>query len=220
MFGVYSASIDGVSVWTSPGVASTSRASGSSSSLSTSSASGPMTTTIFGCTIAISSTSRATHSGAASAVSAHRALHAQRAVDGERIDVEPLERLHQRGPRATVEGDALFDLRRRRCVLEQQHVGLRMAGAEHGHEAAARAAVTGLQVAGEVVELADRALEVLLADLVVGCGHPADRFRRAALFSLPLHRSLRVATGDGTAHAPPSDWPRGRPPGSLASPGT
>src|SRR5919201_6825652 len=83
-----------------------------------------------------------------------------------------------------------------------------MAGAEHGHEAAARTAVAGLQVSGEVVELADGALEVLLADLVVGGGHPADRFRRPALFSLPLHRSLRVAAGDGPRHAPPA---AGRP---------
>ena len=69
MLGVYSASIDGVSGWISPGVATSSRARGSWSSLSTSSVSGPMTTTSFGWTMAISSTRRATHSGAASAVS-------------------------------------------------------------------------------------------------------------------------------------------------------
>ena len=70
MFGMYSASIDGVSDCSSPGSSRTSRASGSASSLSVSSASGPITTTIRGCTIAISSTSRAMHSGAASEVSA------------------------------------------------------------------------------------------------------------------------------------------------------
>src|SRR5689334_16593710 len=77
-----------------------------------------------------------------------------------------------------------------------------MPGAEHRHEAAARAAIAGLHVAREVVELADRALEVLLSDLVIGRGHSADRFRRVALFSLPLHRSLRVAAGDGPRHTP------------------
>ena len=39
-----------------------------------------------------------------------RALDAERPVDDERIDVEPLQRLHHRGSRATVEGDALLDL--------------------------------------------------------------------------------------------------------------
>ena len=70
MSGTTSASIDGVSVCTSPGRSSTVRASGSASSLSVASASSPITTTILGCTIAISSTRRARHSGAASEVSA------------------------------------------------------------------------------------------------------------------------------------------------------
>ncbi len=70
MSGTYSASIEGVRRWMSPGISRISRASGSCRSLSTSSASVPMTTTILGCTIAISSTSRATHSGAASEGSA------------------------------------------------------------------------------------------------------------------------------------------------------
>ena len=86
-------------------------AAGSSSSLSDRrSASSPMTTTIFGCTIASSSISRAMHAGSASERVADRALHAQRPVDGERVDVQALERLHQRGAGAAVEGDALLDL--------------------------------------------------------------------------------------------------------------
>ena len=70
MSGTYRASIEGVSRWISPGSSSTSRASGSCRSLRMSSASVPMTTTILGWTIAISSISRAMHSGAASEGSA------------------------------------------------------------------------------------------------------------------------------------------------------
>ena len=66
MSGTYSASIVGVSCWISPRRASIVRASGISSSLSVLSASGPMTTMILGCTIAISSSTRATHAGSAS----------------------------------------------------------------------------------------------------------------------------------------------------------
>ena len=51
-----------------------------------SSASGPITTMIFGCTIAISSASRATHAKSASEASLERALHAQRPVDRQRVD--------------------------------------------------------------------------------------------------------------------------------------
>ena len=67
-----------------------------------------------------------------------------------------------------------------------------MARAEHRHQVAARAARAALQVAGELVELADRSLQVLLADLVVGGRHPAQRFSRRAPFSLPLHHWLRA----------------------------
>ena len=48
MLGTYRASMDGVSVWIWPISGSSVRASGMSSSLSADSASGPMTTTIFG----------------------------------------------------------------------------------------------------------------------------------------------------------------------------
>ena len=56
-------------------------------------------------------------------------------------------------------------------MLEQHDVGLRVSGAEHRHEVAARAVRARLQLAGERVQLADGALEVLLPDLIVGNGH-------------------------------------------------
>src|SRR4051794_41537050 len=73
-----------------------------------------------------------------------------------------------------------------------------MTGAQHRHEVAARAAVAGLQVAREQVELADRALEVLLTDLVVSGGHPADRVHPGPGFSLPVHHPLRPETARAT----------------------
>ena len=50
--------------WTLPGTGSISRPSGMPSRLSSSSASSPITTTMRGCTMAISSSTRARHSGA------------------------------------------------------------------------------------------------------------------------------------------------------------
>ncbi len=69
MLGTYSASIVGVSCWISPTVSCSGRASGMSISPSAASASAPITTTIFGCTIAISSTTRETHAKSASEAS-------------------------------------------------------------------------------------------------------------------------------------------------------
>ena len=69
MFGTTSASIDGVSDCTSPGRLER-PASGRSRSLSTPSASSPITTTMRGWTIAISSTTRAMQAGSASEGSA------------------------------------------------------------------------------------------------------------------------------------------------------
>ena len=66
MLGTYSASIVGVSRCSSPSLGSSSRASGMSISLSAIRASAPMTTTILGCTIPTSATTRATHAGSAS----------------------------------------------------------------------------------------------------------------------------------------------------------
>ena len=60
-------------------------------------------------------------------------LEAVRAVDRHRVDVQPLERLEDRLARAAVERDALLHLRRLRPVLQQEHVGERVAGAEHRH---------------------------------------------------------------------------------------
>ena len=60
-------------------------------------------------------------------------LEAVRAVDRERVDAEPLQRLQQRVAGAAEEGDALGDLGRLRRVLEQEDVGQRVPGAEHGH---------------------------------------------------------------------------------------
>jgi hypothetical protein len=100
-----------------------------------------------------------------------RALHAQRPVDGEGVDAQPLEALHQSIAGAPVESDALLDLRGGRRVLEQHDVGLWMARAEDRHQVAARAGAALLQLAGQLVELADRALQVLLADLVVRRRH-------------------------------------------------
>jgi hypothetical protein len=42
---------------------------------------------------------------------------------------------------------------------------------EHGHQVAARAVLALLDLARELIQLADRALEVLLTDLVVGSRH-------------------------------------------------
>ena len=69
-----------------------------------------MTTTIFGCTIAISSTRRPHALLGGQVGLGDRALDAERAVDDQRVDPEPLEAFHQRVAGAAVEGDALLDL--------------------------------------------------------------------------------------------------------------
>jgi hypothetical protein len=102
---------------------------------------------------------------------AQRTLYAQRSVDRQRVDLQALQGLHDRATGAAVEGDALLDLRRHRRMLQQHDVGLRMARAEHRHQGAPRAVRAGLQLARERVQLTDRTLEVLLADLVIGDRH-------------------------------------------------
>jgi hypothetical protein len=67
---------------------------------------------ILGETIAISSATRARQAGVGERGVGDRALDEQRAVDGERVDLQAAQRLHQRAARAAVEGDALLDLRR------------------------------------------------------------------------------------------------------------
>ena len=174
MSGTNRASQLGVSFCTSPMSGFTSAAIGTGSAFSSSRASSPITTTM-----------RGRHHGelvehARAALRrrlvgvVHRALHEHGAVDGERIDAQPLEALHQRSARAAVEGHALLDLRRPGRELEHHHVGLRVTRAQHRHEVAARAVLAALDLARELVQLADGALEVLLADLVVG-GRHSDR---------------------------------------------
>src|SRR5258708_26587435 len=65
MLGTYNASTWGVSVWSSPTAGSSSRRNGISSSLTVASASGPITTTIFGETIASSSITPSMQTGSA-----------------------------------------------------------------------------------------------------------------------------------------------------------
>ena len=108
----------------------------------------------------------------------HRALHAQRAVDGQRVDVEPPQRLHQRRcrrgrrrrrpPRSPTGAGAYLSRKTSACGWPEPSTGIRLPRGQ---------LLAALQVAGELVELADRSLEVLLADLVVGGGHPAERVR-------------------------------------------
>src|SRR5215218_2482681 len=160
----------GVKAWMSPSRCSIGRESGTLRPLRTRRAGSPMTTTIFGCTIAISSTKRPTHSPGEVRLG-RRAFDAEGAVDDERIDPEPFEAFHQRVAGAAVEGHPLLDLRGQRRVLEHEDVGLRVAGAEHRHQLAARTVLALLHFAAHLVELADRALKVLLTYLVVDTAH-------------------------------------------------
>jgi hypothetical protein len=88
-----------------------------------------------------------------------RELEAVRPVDRHRVDLEAAAATSARLPGAAEEGDALVLLRRLRPVLEQEEVGLRMAGAEHRR--AVRACLMG-DLAAEIVDLGDRLLEVAL----------------------------------------------------------
>ena len=100
--------------------------------------------------------------GARLVLVAVRELDAVRSVHGHRVDVEPLEGFEDRLPRPPVERDSLLHLRRLRPVLEQHDVREGMARAGDRHAAAAG----GGDLVGEVVDLDDRLLEVLLVDLV------------------------------------------------------
>ena len=107
--------------------------------------------------------SRVSHSRARSSVVGAGELEAVRAVDGQRVDAQPLQRLEDRLAGAAEERDALLDLRRLRRVLEQHDVGERMAGAEHRN---ARSPAARRDLVAELVDLGDRLLQVLLVDLV------------------------------------------------------
>ena len=112
MFGTTSASHAGVSGWISPGSGSTGRASGTSRSLSV------VERVLAHDDDDLRLDDRELLDDARDARRVgerrvgHRALHAERPVDGERVDRQALERLHQRRARAPVERDALLDLRR------------------------------------------------------------------------------------------------------------
>src|SRR3954469_24252675 len=85
-----------------------------------------------------------------------------------------------------------------------------MAGAQDGHQVAPRAVLAALQLAGEGVELADSALEVLIADLVVGRGHGSCWLGRVRRSSLRLHHGLRIARRTRRSRG------RSRAPGGVA----
>ena len=60
-------------------------------------------------------------------------LEAVRAVYGHRVDVQALQGLQHGLTGAAEERDALLDLRRLRCELQEHDVGERMARADDGH---------------------------------------------------------------------------------------
>ena len=100
-------------------------------------------------------------------------LEAVRAVDRHRVDAQALQRLQDRLARAPVEGDAFLYLRGLRRVLQEHHVGERVARADDRHAALAGGAP---DLVAELVDLADRLLEVLVEDLVGGhSGHRGQR---------------------------------------------
>src|SRR5207244_11289709 len=96
-------------------------------------------------------------------------------------------RLQNRLAGAAVEGDALLDFCRLWPELEQHHVCERMAGSDHRHP---RAAARLGYLVGELVDLDDRLLEVLLVDLV-GRRHCLDQIRDYRTRSLAWAIHLR-----------------------------
>jgi hypothetical protein len=62
-----------------------------------------------------------------------------------------------------------------------------MTGAEDRHQVAAGAVLALLEAMGQLVELADRALQVLLLDLIICSRHSGGWFRRALAVSFGLH---------------------------------
>src|SRR4249920_823638 len=97
-------------------------------------------------------------------------LEAVGAVDGERIDVEALQRLQNSLSRATEERDALLDLRGLGGELEEHDVRERMTRA---HDRDPQLVTGARKLVPELVDLGDRFLEVPLVDLVGwhGGGH-------------------------------------------------
>ena len=118
-------------------------------------------------------------------------LEAVRAVDGHRVDAQPLQRLQQRLAGAPVERDALVHLRRLGLVLEQEDVRERVARAEHGN---ARLVPLAPDLLAELVDLGDRLLEVPVVELVGGHGGHRDApgFLSYRTFSLTCATHLRL----------------------------
>ena len=87
-------------------------------------------------------------------------LQAVRAVQEARVDPEPLHRLEHRLAGTAEERDALGELGRSRRVLQQEDVGERVPRAEDATR----------QLVAELVDLADRARQVVLVDLILRQG--------------------------------------------------
>ena len=94
-------------------------------------------------------------------------LEAVRPVDGERVDVQALERLQHRLSRAAEERHALLDLRRQRQVLQQEDVCERVARAD---DRDAELVAGPRELVAELVDLGNGLLQVALVDLVGGQG--------------------------------------------------
>src|SRR5205085_9313216 len=96
-------------------------------------------------------------------------LDAVRAVDGHRVDAQPLQRLEDRLPGAAEERDALLGLAALRRPLEHEDVRDPMARPEHRRAVGARTR----DLVAELVDLADRLAEIPVVDLVVRRSHGA-----------------------------------------------
>ena len=94
-------------------------------------------------------------------------LEAVRAVDRERIDLQPLERLQNRLARAPEERHALLDLLVLRRVLQEEDVGERVA---RSHDRDAQLVAGPGKLVAELVDLGDGLPQVALVDLVGGHG--------------------------------------------------
>ena len=94
-------------------------------------------------------------------------LEAIRAVDGERIDVEPLQGLEQRLSGTPEERHPLLDLGRLRCPLEKEHVRERVSRSQHGD---VQLVAVARKLVAERIDLGDGLLQIPVEDLVGGHG--------------------------------------------------
>ena len=120
-------------------------------------------------------------------------LEAIRAVDGERIDVEPLQGLEQRLAGTPEERHPLLDLGRLRRPLEQEHVRERVSRSEHGtcssspwlassSPSALISAIAFFRYRSKISSVGhgahDRSSQVRrLADLLLDLGDPLERLQ-------------------------------------------